>query len=129
MFTRLHGRTVAALAVVGASLALAGSPASAQQGVIYVQVPQNLRIERVGYWDLNLATRAGQQTLDRRVGQAIERVCLYDNGRWYGLSEPDYNHCVWGAQNRARPQMAAAIYRARQMAFYPGRRFAYYRGH
>jgi UrcA family protein len=122
MVTRLHGRTTIALAGAAASLAFLSAPAAAQQGVIYVQTapPENLRIERVGYGDLNLATRTGEQSLHRRVGRAVERVCLYDNSRWYGLGEPDYNYCSWGAWNRARPQMYSAAYRARQLAYYRG---------
>jgi UrcA family protein len=122
MVTRFTRRTAAVLAGVGALLAAAGTPASAQGPAIIVQTPPpaNMLIERVPYADLNLATRAGEQTLHRRVGQAVERVCLYDNGRWYGLGEPDYNYCSWGAWNRARPQMMGAVYRARQYAYYRG---------
>ena len=119
MVTRFKGRTAAVLAGVGASFVFLGLPAAAQQGVIYVQTapPENMRIERVGYWDLNLATPAGVQTLHRRVGRAVEHVCLYDPGRWYGLSEPDYNYCSWESWRRARPQMIGAVYRARMLAY------------
>jgi UrcA family protein len=123
MISRFTGRI--ALAGVAASFVFAGAPAVAQRAPIYVQVPENFRAERVSYWDLNLATRAGEQALYRRVDQAIDRVCLRDQGRWYGLSEPDFNHCIWGAWDRARPQMAGAVYRARQAAYYA----AYYRGY
>jgi hypothetical protein len=34
------------------------------------------------------------------------------------LSEPAYNHCSWSAWQRVQPQMAGAIYRARQLAYY-----------
>jgi UrcA family protein len=118
MVTRFKGRIAAAMAGAAASFVFAGTSASAQQ--IYVQAPVNLRVERVGYWDLNLASRAGEQRLYRRVGQAVEHVCQYDNGRWYGLGEPDYTYCSWGAMNRARPQVIGAVYRARQMAYYRG---------
>ena len=30
---------------------------------------------RIAYGDLNLASKAGQQTLDRRIGRAIDQVC------------------------------------------------------
>lgn len=129
MVTRLHGRMVAVLAGAAACFAFSSSPVLAQQGTIYVQVPQNLRIERVGYGDLDLATRAGGQTLRRRISDAIGDVCLEDRGRWYGLSEPDYNQCVWGAWQRARPQMIGAVYRARRLTFYHASRLAYYRGY
>ena len=120
MVTRPSRKMAAVLAGTAAAFIFTVNPASAQQGVIYVQTapPANLNIQRVSYWDLNLATRAGEQTLHRRVGQAVERVCLYDQGRWYGLSDPDYNYCSWGAWQRARPQMTGAIYRARQAAYY-----------
>jgi UrcA family protein len=118
MVIRVHPKT-ALLAGVLASLVFASGPAQGQrQGTIYVQVPQNFRAERVGYGDLNLATRAGEQTLYRRVDQAVDHVCLRDQGRWYGMSDPDFTYCTWGAWSRARPQMAGAIYRARLAAYY-----------
>ena len=121
MVTRFKAMMSVALAGVAASFAIGGSPASAQ-GVITVVSPPipNLRVQRVSYWDLNLASRAGEQTLHRRVGNAVENVCLYDEGRWYGLSAPDYNHCASRAWNRARPQVIGAVYRARQLAYYRG---------
>ena len=124
MVTHFKGGIIAALVGVGASFVVAGVPASGQ---VYIQAPPNLRVERVGYWDLNLATRAGEQALQLRVGNAIDRVCLNDEGRWYGLSQPDYNYCVWGAWRRARPQITGAVYRARQAAYY--RTGYYYRGY
>jgi UrcA family protein len=119
MVTRLEARIPAVLA--GAAAALVLSPAAfAQQGIIYVQTapPENLRIERVGYADLNLATRSGKDALQLRVSHAVERVCLYDQHRWYGLSQPDYNQCTSGAWRRARPQIIGAVYRARRFAAY-----------
>ena len=117
MVTQFKGGIAAALAGVGASFVFA-APASGQSGQVYIQAPPNLRVERIGYWDLNLATRAGEQALQLRVGNAIERVCLNDEGRWYGFSQPDYNYCVWGAWRRARPQITGAVYRTRQAEFY-----------
>jgi UrcA family protein len=119
MTTRFRGR-IAAAAGAAALILILGAPASAQQAMIIVQTapPAYLNIQRVPYGDLNLLTFAGEQSLHRRVSRAVENVCLYDNDRWYGLSEPDYNHCSWSAWQRAQPQMAAAIYRARQMAYY-----------
>lgn len=121
MVTRFAG-TIAALACAAAISIIPSTAASAQQGMIVVQTapPQYLNIVRVPYGDLNLLTLAGEQSLHRRVSRAVENVCLYDNDRWYGLSEPDYNHCAWGAWHRAQPQMASAIYRARQFAYYRG---------
>jgi UrcA family protein len=119
MLTRIATGSAVLLAGIAGSSPFAATPASAQQGTITIQapLPPNLRIERVGYWDLNLASPAGVRTLHRRVGGAVERVCLYDPHRWYGMSDPDYNACVSGSWRRARPQMAAAIYQARAMAY------------
>ena len=114
MVTRLNRSTAVLLAAVGATAFFAGSAADAQDEQIIVQGPSaNVRGERVAYGDLNLVTRAGEQTLERRVGNAVERVCLYDEGRWYGLAVPDYNQCADRAWRGARPQMVGAVYRAR----------------
>lgn len=121
MVTRFAGKIAALIGTAAISIILS-TTASAQQGMIIVQTapPQYLNIARVPYGDLNLRTLAGEQSLHRRVSRAVENVCLYDNDRWYGLSEPDYNHCAWGAWHRAQPQMTGAIYRARQFAYYRG---------
>jgi UrcA family protein len=112
MLTRL---SAAALAGVAASTMFLGARASAQ---IVVHAPaRDVRIERVGYYDLNLASRAGEQILYRRVNGAVQRVCLYDDGRWYGLTEPGYNSCAAGAWRGARPQMIGAVYRARLQTY------------
>jgi UrcA family protein len=118
MVTPFNSRAAAVLAGIAASFAFAVPPVAAQQPAIVIQsTPQPyLRVARVPYWDLNLATPDGEQSLHRRVGRAVENVCLYDPGRWYGLSEPDYNYCKSGAWQRARPQMFGAVYRARLLA-------------
>lgn len=115
MVTRFKGGIAAALAGVAASFVFTGLPASAQ---IYVQAPANFHAEAVPYWDLNLATRGGEEALQLRINHAAERICLYDQDRAYGLSEPAYNYCYWGAWQRARPQFIGAVYRARQAASY-----------
>ena len=121
MVSRSKSRIAGAFAGIAGFLVFLSSPAPAQQAVIVVQStpPAYMNIERVPYAELNLLTRAGTESLHRRVSRAVERVCLYDNGRWYGLGEPDFNQCTWRAWNGARPQMAGAIYRAREVAYYP----------
>jgi len=117
MVTWRNRRSAAAMAAVGAAAIFAGPTAQAQDDQIIVQGPApNVRAERVAYGDLNLVTRAGEQTLERRVGGAVERVCLYDEGRWYGLAVPDYNQCADRAWRGARPQIVGAVYRARLAA-------------
>jgi UrcA family protein len=115
MLTRLSAAVLAGLA---ASTIFMGPTVSAQDGQIIVQGPaRDVRIERVGYYDLNLASRAGEQILYRRVNGAVQHVCLYDEGRWYGLTVPDYNSCAEGAWRGARPQMIGAVYRARLQTY------------
>jgi UrcA family protein len=121
MVTRFKEGMLVALVGAAASFATGGSPASAQAVITVVSPPiPNLRVQRVSYWDLNLASRAGEQTLHRRVGNAVENVCLYDHGRWYGLSAPEYNYCASRAWSRARPQIIGAVSRARQLGYYRG---------
>lgn len=95
MVSRSKSRIAGAFAGIAGFLVFLSSPAPAQQAVIVVQStpPAYMNIERVPYADLNLLTRAGTESLHRRVSRAVERVCLYDNGRWYGLGEPDFNQC------------------------------------
>ena len=116
--TRLNRRMAAVLAGVAASLVFGSPTALAQDSQIIVQAPaSDVRIERIGYYDLNLATRAGEQALQRRVNGAVQRVCLYDEGRWYGLTVPGYNNCTERAWRGVRPQVIGAVFRARLAAY------------
>jgi UrcA family protein len=121
MVARFNRNSMAVLAGVAAILIFTGPPAQAQDGQIIVRAPEaNVRGERVPYYDLNLATLAGERSLQRRVGGAVERVCLYDPGRWYGLAVPDYTQCANRAWRGARPQIIGAVYRARLQAYGSG---------
>ena len=65
---------------------------------------------RVSYRDLNLASLQGEKILNRRVGAAAHMVC-----------EPhfttfDQMDCVSYAWRGARPQIAMAVQRAREIA-------------
>lgn len=120
MISRISPTVAAVMAGVAASLVPGSTPAMAQESTaqIIVQGPTaNIRGERVPYYDLNLATRAGEQALYRRVSNAVEHVCLHDEGRWYGMTQPDFIGCTEGAWRSARPQMVGAIFRARQLAY------------
>lgn len=120
MIAQFNGGAAVAVAGVVASLTLAVPTAFAQAPPLIVTAPSaNVRAERVYYHDLNLVTRAGEQSLHRRINHAVERVCLHDQGRWYGLAVPDYNSCADRAWRGARPQMIGAMHRAR-LAFNRG---------
>ncbi|WP_187107723.1 UrcA family protein [Sphingomonas xanthus] len=99
-----------------ASLVLA-APAGAQDSpvVVYGEPDQNIRTERVSYADLNLASTSGEKKLNGRVDRAVERVCLFDIGQ-RGSEVIQYKRCAGGAWDHARPQIAQAVERARQLA-------------
>lgn len=116
MFARFN-RMTAALAAGAASIFIS-APGSAQESPIVVTGPgAATHIERVPVHDLNLATRDGAQTMYRRVSNAVERVCLHDEGRWYGMTQPDFVTCTEGAWRGARPQMIGMLDRARRLAY------------
>ena len=103
-------------AALAATVLLAPSSASAQQAPVFVYAePSAVRTELVSFAPLALAQKRDQQRLQRKVGAAVERVCLRDIGR-DGLQNRDYYACEREAWNAATPQIAAAISRATAMA-------------
>jgi UrcA family protein len=115
MLTRLS-KTAAVLSGVTASLMIA-TPVLAQGRPVvgYGQPDEYVPTERVHFADLNLATRGGEKMLQARVSNAVDRVCQY-NGGGIGLVDNGYVNCAFGAWKDARPKMALAIARARDIA-------------
>ena len=108
---------VKSFAIASAAL-LAAVPAFAGQGqpvVVYAEPSDNVRTVRVSYADLDLSSKAGEQQLATRVSGAVEKVCLFgvDGPR---LQSSGYYQCAGDAWTDARPQMARAIARARDIA-------------
>ena len=68
---------------------------------------------RVTYADLNLASQAGQQTLQHRIVRAARIVCVYDDGRDVNLNI-ETNACRGEAIARTQPAYAAAVNSARR---------------
>jgi UrcA family protein len=68
--------------------------------------------ERVSYRDLNLANVRDAKRLVRRVGFAVSHVCSYDDRALI----PDLVECRSYAWEGAKPQIALAIQRAKQIA-------------
>ncbi len=103
---------------LASSLLLAAGPAFAGQSqpvVVYAEPDQNMRTEKVSYADLDLATLKGERTLRLRVAGAVKNVCLFDHGH-IGLQPSGYYNCAGEAMSGARPQMAQAVQRAREIA-------------
>ena len=116
MLTRINRKTAAVLSGVTASLLVAVPALAAQQGpvVVYAE-PDNVRIERVTYADLDLADRSDQKKLNLRVAGAVKRVCLFENSR-SGLQDFGYYGCAGDAWDGAKPQIAKAVQRAKDIA-------------
>jgi len=100
------------LLALGLALA-APAPATAQDIPTVIAEMDDVVTTRVPYGDLNLASSDGQKTLDRRVFAATRKVCVYERGSAAGLGE---RACRRDAYERAQPQIAAAIERARNSA-------------
>ena len=116
MLARFNRNTAAVLSGVAASLLVAGPALAGQQGpvVVYAE-PDNVRIERVTSADLDLADRSDQKKLNLRVAGAVKRVCLFENSR-SGLQDFGYYGCAGDAWEGAKPQIAQAVQRAKDIA-------------
>lgn len=90
-------------------------PAFAKQRPIVVTAPkgEDLPTRRVSYRDLNLATWDGEKTLRGRFNVAAREVCL-DGG--HELFDAEFDGCQSFALRGARPQIARAVQRAREIA-------------
>ncbi len=109
---------IAAVALIGAGQ-LAASPADAKSRngkpvTIYGQrADADAPTRRVGFGDLNLATLAGEKTLNKRVGGAVRIVCAESVPDGNFRQEFACHNFAWGG---ARPQIARAVMRAREIA-------------
>ena len=67
----------------------------------------------VSYRDLNLTMASHERILNRRVGGAAKTVCRTDD---FKVGERAQGKCVSFAWSGARPQIALAVQRARDIA-------------
>ena len=77
--------------------------------------PQERAIERVSFADLNLAAARDQKLLYRRISHASFRVCT-PQALGVAMSDEQFAGCSRTALEGAKPQVAQAIERARQIA-------------
>lgn len=89
--------------------------AQSQPVVVYGLQDENTRTERVSYADLNLANNKDARKLNFRVAGAVKRVCLYDSAQ-IGLRDSGYIRCSSGAWAMAKPQIAQAIARHKEIS-------------
>jgi UrcA family protein len=101
--------STALVIIVGAAGAAVAQP-PARTATVIGQRPDDGLSVRVSYRDLNLASLQGEKTLNRRVGGAAEFVCEPH------FDSMDRTACVSYAWRGARPQIAQAIQRARELA-------------
>ena len=103
------GKTAAcgARGLIAAVLLFATGPVRSEPPVEVVAKP--LLTRHVPYGDLQLASKAGQRVLYRRVGVAVREVCplTAEDGNWYDIED-----CRRFAWRGARPQMKRAFDRA-----------------
>jgi UrcA family protein len=99
-----------ALIVGAAGAALSQPPDSAT--VVGQRFEEGLST-KVSYADLNLASLPGERTLARRVGGAARAVCEPDGAN---TNDRDFSLCIDYAWTGAKPQIALAVQRAREIA-------------
>jgi UrcA family protein len=116
-----HSNALSLCAVVAATagtFALA-SPASSRTAPILVVAPADQVTRHVTYADLNLASAAGEKTLNRRVDVAVGDLCLDATGGNDGsfTYKTSMMRCSQSAWHQATPQIDRAVQRAREIAF------------
>ena len=117
MLTRNARLGAAVLSGVTASLLIASAAFAAaleNPVVVYAQPLENARTVRVTYADLDLAQPPQERRLNHRVGSAVKRVCLFEGRR--AAQGSGYYDCADEAWDGARPQIARAVARAREIA-------------
>lgn len=109
---------IGAIALAGTSVfAMSPADAKSREGTTYTIYGQSTDFDShtrlVSYRDLDLATSAGEKTLNRRVRGAVRIVCSEPvPGRNLRRDTLCHNF-AWGG---ARPQIALAVMRAREIA-------------
>lgn len=109
----------AAVAITAAGVFVMAPQASGKSRPIFVTGQSEVITRHVSYADLNLASAPGQMTLNRRVGGAVNGVCSEALGGDDGSVATKIwtQRCHATAWDGARPQIARAIQRAREIAF------------
>jgi len=118
MLTRFARVSAAVLSGATASLLISSAAFAAVQEkpvVVYAGPQENTLTEHVSYADLDLSQHKDAKKLNLRVAGAVKRVCLFENSRM-GLQDNGYYSCADDAFDQARPQVAQAVERARQLA-------------
>lgn len=115
--TKTRLACAAALVIAGGAFG-AASPALAKVQRLVVTAPADSVSRHISYADLNLASTDGERTLVHRVTSGVNDLCLDGSGgNDGGFVYKNYmKRCSGAAWDQARPQMARAVQRAREMA-------------
>lgn len=116
-YTRLISISAAVLLTSGV-FGLVASPAHSKAGPVVVVANPDVVTRHVSFADLNLASAAGEQTLNNRVVGVVRDLCDEATGGLDGnyITANAYAQCRKSAWNQARPQIALATQRAREIA-------------
>lgn len=100
------------------ALTAMASPALGKSARLVVTAPADPVARHISYADLNLASPAGETTLNRRVDAAVSDLCLDVTGGNDGsfTFKASMMRCSGSAWNQARPQIDRAVQRAREIA-------------
>lgn len=109
----------AALSMTAAGFFPVASPALGKSTHVVVVAPAERVARHISYADLNLASAAGETTLNNRVDAAVTDLCLDATGGNDGsfTFKTSMMRCSSSAWNEARPQIDRAVQRARDIAF------------
>ena len=116
-YTKLVSISAAVLLTTGV-FGLVASPAHSKAGAVFVVANPNVVTRHVSFSDLNLASAAGEQTLNNRVVGVVRSLCDETTGGLDGnyITANFYAKCRRSAWAQARPQIALATQRAREIA-------------
>jgi len=105
-------------AVALAATGLASPAAGKSTRIVVTAPPADLVVRHVSYADLNLASAAGERSLNGRVGYAVSDLCSEATGGNDGsfTAKRAMNRCSGSAWDQARPQMSLAVQRAHEIA-------------
>ena len=109
-------KTATIAAALAATVLVAPSFATAAESPVTIYADLSpVRTELVSFARLDLSMERDRKRLQRKVGAAVERVCLRDIGR-DGLQDRGFYVCEDKAWAAASPQIAAAVARTGDLA-------------
>ena len=108
----------AAVLLASGVFMLVAPPAYGKERPVLVVAKPDILTRHISFADLNLASSSGERTLNSRVGGAIGGLCSEatgggDSSFTTTLAKRKCSDSAWG---QARPQIARATQRARDMA-------------